>query len=292
MLLVALTGGIGSGKSTAVTFFGQCGAEVIEADRLAKEVLAVGTPGLEAVSARFGAKILQRDKSLNRQALAEIIFADRDERAALEKIVHPLVHRLFQQRTAPLAHDAVVIYEIPLLAEVGRADDFQLVITLETPLSMRIERMAKRGLSQEEVMTRISEQASNSERRAIADIVLTNSTTELDFINVLSTLWNLRLKPFAENLTANRAAKIGEFESGALPNLLPPSNQISRVATRIGAALNGNVEIVSQTELGVTTSEIGFGAKMKHLGLVEIEPDSHFASADPGRPFNLRVAKK
>jgi len=292
MLLVALTGGIGSGKSTATTFFAQCGAVVIEADKLAKEVLATGTPGLAAVKAHFGSKVLQRDKSLDRAALAQIIFADPVERAVLEGIVHPLVHRLFGERIASLPEDSVVIYEIPLLVEVGKAEDFQLVITVETPLSTRIERLAKRGLSQEEAMSRISEQSSNSERRAVADIVLTNSTSEMNFISNLLAVWNLRLKPFAENIAANRSAEIGEVDPASIPNLLPLSSQVSRIMDRIEHAINGKIEVVSLAEVVVATGQAKLSSKLKHLGFVEVEPDRSYASADPGRPMNLQIIKK
>lgn len=292
MLLIALTGGIGSGKSTAAAFFRQCGAEVIEADQLAREVLAVGTPGLAAVQGRFGVQVIHADGSLNREALARIIFADPDQRAALEQIVHPLVQRSFQEKTDQLSGNSVVVYEIPLLVEVGRADEFQLVIAIETPLSMRIERIAKRGLTQNQAMARISEQASNAERRAIADIVLTNSKDETSFTSALATTWDLRLKPFAENLAANRGAQTGPLDYDSLPNLLPVSKQIERIATRIGNAVGEKVEIISPRELKVVTDEDGLAAKFNHLGLVEIEPDLHFASADPGRSLNLVIAEK
>lgn len=292
MLLIALTGGIGSGKSTAAAFFRQSGAEVIEADELAREVVDVGTPGLAAVKAHFGDQVIRADGSLNREVLATIIFADPDHRAALEQIIHPLVQHLFDERIRRVPKESVVVYEIPLLAEVGRADEFPLVIAVETPLSMRIERMAKRGLTQEQAMARISEQASNVQRREIADIVLTNSKDEMSFKDSLAATWNLRLKPFAENLAIDRPAEIDQPNRDSLPNLLPMSQQVERIAKRIENLAGGSVEIASLHELRLVTDEVDLVKKLIHLGLVEVEPDLHFASADPGRPFNLFVARK
>lgn len=292
MLMIALTGGIGSGKSTAATFFRQCGAEVIEADELAREVLAVGTPGLVAVEARFGHQIINADGSLDREALARIIFADPDQRAALEQIVHPLVQRSFAEKVNQLPIDSVVVYEVPLLAEVGRADEFQLVITIETPLSMRIERLAKRGLTQGQAMARISEQASNAQRRAIADIVLTNSEDETSFINALRATWNLRLKPFAENLAAGKIAEPEWMESDLLPNLLALEDQIVRIANRVAEAINGKVSVCSMTELSFSSSEGNLATKLRHLGFLQTEPGLRFTSADPGRPLRLVVLRQ
>jgi dephospho-CoA kinase len=292
MLLIALTGGIGSGKSTAANFFRQCGAHVIEADELARDVLAVGSPGLTEVKAHFGEEVMETAGALNREALARIVFADPGKRAALEKIVHPLVELSFRERISSLPKDAVVIYEIPLLAEVGRSDEFQLVIAIETPLSMRIERMSKRGFTQEQAMARISGQATNEDRRSIADIVLTNSKDELSFSNSLAATWDLRLRPFAENLVANRPATPSLIPSDLLPNLLPMAKQIDRVVARVAGAVGGEVRVVSPTEFQIAGGSPDLWAKLNHLGFVEIEPNSVFASADPGRPFRVVVTEK
>jgi dephospho-CoA kinase len=292
MLLIALTGGIGSGKSTAANCLRQCGAQVIEADQLAREVLEVGSPGLLAVREHFGEEVMETKGSLNREALARIVFADPGKRAALEKIVHPLVELSFHQRVAALPKDAVVIYEIPLLAEVGRAGEFQLVIAIETPLSMRIERMSRRGFTQEQAMARIAGQATNEERRAIADIVLTNSEDEANFTNSLVTTWTSRLRPFADNLAANRPAAPALTGSQPLPNLLPMARQIDRIVARIAGATGREVRVVSDTQLELSDGGPDSWAKLNHLGFVEIEPNSVFASADPGRPLRVVLVEK
>ncbi|HUW77178.1 MAG TPA: dephospho-CoA kinase [Candidatus Nanopelagicaceae bacterium] len=292
MLLIALTGGIGSGKSTAAQFLHKCGAEVIEADLLAQEVLEAGSPGLMAVKAHFGAEIIEPTGALNREALARIVFADPDKRKALEGIVHPLVETSFRQRIAALPKDAVVIYEIPLLVETGRADEFQLVIVIETPLSVRLERMTKRGLTQNQAMARISGQASNEDRRAIADIVLTNSSDVQGFENELALTWNLRLLPFAENLATGRGAEPEWMPVKILPNVLPIENQVVRIANRVAKSIEGKVSVCSMTELQIKSELKDPAESLKHLGFIEVEPMSRYVSADPGRPLRLVVARK
>ncbi|OIQ74295.1 dephospho-CoA kinase [mine drainage metagenome] len=292
MLLIALTGGIGSGKSTAAAVMGKHGAEVIEADQLARDVLAPGTAGLSAVRARFGDEVLNADGSLNRQTLAAMIFSDSDLRTALEQIVHPLVERAFHHIVDQLPKDSVVVYEIPLLAEVGRAEEFQLVIAIEAPLSVRIERLAKRGFTREQAMARISEQASNAERRAIADIVLTNSGDEASFVEALESTWNLRLKPFAANLAAGKPAEPEWMYGDLLPNLLPLQDQIFRIANRVGNAIDGDVSVCSMTELRFASGASDVAPKLFHLGFIETEPGHSFTSADPGRPLRLVVSRQ
>jgi dephospho-CoA kinase len=292
MLLIALTGGIGSGKSTAADFFRHCGAHVIEADQLARDVLASGSPGMLEVKACFGEEIMEKSGSLNREALARIVFADPLKRAKLESIVHPLVEHSFREQVSKLPEESVVIYEIPLLVEVGRVDEFQLVVAIETPLSIRLERMAKRGFTEEQAMARISGQASNAERRAIADIVLTNSEDVPSFEKGLALTWNLRLKPFAENFAANRAAVLTSEVSEKLPNLLPTSKQIERATARITAATGAQVNLVSDFEMEILGGSTDLWARLTHLGFIEIASNSIFESADPGRPIRIVIVEK
>ena len=292
MLLVALTGGFGSGKSAAAATFRELGAHVIEADLLALESLAIGTPALTAVEKRFGSHVIASDGSLIRHALAEIIFKDPAERAALESIVHPQVQRAFAERISKLPDNAVAIYEIPLLAEVNRAEDFQLVIVIETPLSMRIERVAKRGFTPDQAMARIAEQASNKERREIADIVLTNAEDVMTLAAAVKATWELRLRNFAENLAAGKAAEPEWMESDLLPNLLPLEGQIVRIANRVAEAIDGKVSVCSMTELRFASGASNLATKLRHLGFIETEPGLRFTSADPGRPLRLVVSSE
>jgi dephospho-CoA kinase len=291
MLLIALTGGIGSGKSTAAGFFRQCGAEVIEADELAREVVSLGSVGLAAVRDHFGDGVIQSEGSLNREALARIVFGDAEQRAELEKIVHPLVAKSFRQRLASISEDAVVIYEIPLLAEGGRSEEFQLVIAIETPLSLRIERMSKRGFTDQQSMSRIADQASNDDRRTIADIVLPNSGDAKSLEHAVRSTWELRLRPFAANLAAEKSAEPEWTHDDLLPNLLPLESQIIRIANRVADAIEGKVSVCSMTELRFTSGARNLASKLKHLGFIETEPGRWFTSADPGRPLRLVVSE-
>ena len=292
MLSVALTGGLGSGKSAAAAMFKDLGAYVIEADVLARESLAVGTQGLAMVEKHFGPQVIAADGSLNRAALAEIIFRDPGDRATLESIVHPEVQREFRKRVDGFPDNAIVIYEIPLLVEVDRSEEFQLVIVIETPLSVRIERLAKRGFTQNQAMARISEQATNDQRRAVADIVFSNAKDASELAQAVKATWDLRLRRFSENLLAGLPAEPEWTENDLLPNQLPLEAQISRIAHRIAKAIDGKVSVCSMTELRFASEATNLATKLGHLGFIETEPGRRFTSADPGRPLRLVVSRQ
>jgi dephospho-CoA kinase len=173
-LRVALTGGIGSGKSTVGRLLADLGAQVIDADQLAREVVAAGTVGLAAVVAEFGADYLQPDGALDRRRMAELVFADPQARRRLERIVHPAVAERFAARAAAAPAGAVVVYEVPLLVEAARAPDFDVVVVVEAPEPVRLARLAARGLSAEEASARMQAQAGAQARLASADLVIPN----------------------------------------------------------------------------------------------------------------------
>jgi dephospho-CoA kinase len=166
---IGLTGGIGSGKSTAAARFTELGATVIDADQLARQVLAPGTPGLAAVLDRFGAELADADGVLDRARLAGLVFADPNA------IVHPLVAIRTAELTEAAGPDAVVVYDVPLLVENGLAGGFQAVVVVEAPLPARLARLAERGMAEAEARSRIAAQASDAQRRALATAVLDNS---------------------------------------------------------------------------------------------------------------------
>lgn len=173
---VGLTGGVGSGKSTVSAMLADLGAVVIDADLLAREVVEKGTPGLTAVVEAFGPDVLTRDGDLDRAAMGAIVFADEGKRRTLEAIVHPLVYERILALEADAAPDDVVVHDIPLLAESGRADTFDAVIVVDVPDEIRIERMIRdRGWTREDAESRIAAQASRDERLAIATHVVDNS---------------------------------------------------------------------------------------------------------------------
>ena len=176
MKLVALSGGIASGKSTIARRLSELGAVHIDADALAREAVAPGSQGLRAIRARFGDGVIAADGSLDRPALGQLVFSDPDRLAALNGIVHPEVRRLAQERLDEIERAdprAVVIYDVPLLVEAGVDLPWDLVVIAEAPAEVRRQRMVElRGMSPEEAERRIANQASDDERRAVADVVV------------------------------------------------------------------------------------------------------------------------
>jgi dephospho-CoA kinase len=178
---VGLTGGIASGKSTVAAMLAELGAVVIDADALAREVVAGGTPGLEAVVAEFGDELLGPDGELDRPAMGRLVFTDEQARKRLEAIVHPLVFERIVELEQQAPEGAVVVHDIPLLAEGGRASQFDAVIVVDAPAELQLERMEQeRGWTREDAQARIDAQASREQRRAIATHVIENTGTRED----------------------------------------------------------------------------------------------------------------
>ena len=188
MLIAALTGGIGSGKSLAAQYFNELGARVVDADQLARVAIERGSDGFDEVALRFGEQIM-REGDIDRKALAEIIFADPKAKSDLEEIIHPRVRELFAEVVADLKPDEVLIYEIPLLVETGAAENFDLIITIEADLEIRKERLRKRGMFISEIEKRIAQQASREDREAIADFTLINDGDEDHLLRAVENLW-------------------------------------------------------------------------------------------------------
>ena len=176
MLKVALTGGIGSGKSEIGAIFAQLGAIVIDSDQLSREVIERGTPGFDEVVASFGDEIL-KDGNINRVKLGEIVFAQPKNRALLESIIHPKVRAAFNEIAANLDKDAVLINEIPLLVETNSKSAFDKIIAINAPLEARKQRLRAKGLLDSEIEKRIAAQATDASRSAIADYVIENSSS-------------------------------------------------------------------------------------------------------------------
>lgn len=175
---VALTGGIASGKSTVAGLLRSLGAVVIDADQLARDVVAPGTPGLQEVVEAFGEEVLAPDGSLDRPAVAKLVFADEDARRRLEGIIHPRVFEEFVRLEAEAPEGALVVHDIPLLAESGRTDDFEAVLVVDAPHETQVERMVRdRGWTREEAESRIAAQADREKRLAIATHVIENDGT-------------------------------------------------------------------------------------------------------------------
>lgn len=188
MRIIALTGGIGAGKSLVAQYFSELGARVVDADQLSRVAIERGSNGFDEVLLRFGESIL-RDGDIDRKALAEIIFSDASARADLEAIIHPRVRELFSDVVADLAPGETLIYEIPLLVESNVAANFDLVITVEADLEIRKERLRKRGMLISEIERRIAAQASREEREAQADHIITNDGDEDALLRSVENLW-------------------------------------------------------------------------------------------------------
>ncbi len=188
MRIIALTGGIGTGKSLVAQYFSELGARVVDADQLSRVAIERGSEGFDEVLLRFGESIL-RDGDIDRKALAEIVFADASARADLEAIIHPRVRELFNDVVADLAPDETLIYEIPLLVESSAASNFDLVITVEADLEIRKERLRKRGMFISEIERRMAAQASREEREAQADHIIINDGDEDALLRSVENLW-------------------------------------------------------------------------------------------------------
>ncbi|HLV75141.1 dephospho-CoA kinase [Actinomadura hallensis] len=200
MLKVGLTGGIGAGKSAVSALLAERGAVVIDADKIAREVVEPGTPGLAAVVAEFGEDVLLPSGGLDREKVGRIVFNDPDRLAALNAIVHPLVGERMQELMDAAPDDAVVVYDVPLLVENGLASMYDEVVVVDAPEEVQVERLVEhRGMTEEDARARMANQASREERRAVATHVIDNSGTLDDLKAQVDALW--------ETLTERAAAK-------------------------------------------------------------------------------------
>ena len=178
---IGLTGGIASGKSTVSAILAELGAVVIDADLIAREVVARGTPGLAAVVEAFGAEMLTPDGELDRPRMGALVFSDEERRRVLESIVHPLVFERYAELEAAASPDALVVHDIPLLVESGRAGEFDAVIVVDAPEELQVERMVRdRGWTEDEARARIAAQATREQRRAVATHLIENTGTRED----------------------------------------------------------------------------------------------------------------
>lgn len=200
MKLVALSGGIASGKSTIARRLAEHGAVHVDADQLAREAVAAGSPGLAAIASRFGSAVIAADGTLDRAALGSVVFDDAEALEALNAIVHPEVRRIGQQRIAAAKAadpDTVVVYDVPLLVEANVSMPWDLVVIAEAPAEIRKRRMIElRGMSAEDAERRIANQASDAERRAVADVIIDTGGSEAYTLEQVDALWErLRHSP-------------------------------------------------------------------------------------------------
>ena len=192
MLIVGLTGGIGAGKSTVGNMFAQLGALVVDADQLARQAIEPGSIGFDEVVAAFGEQVLT-DGDIDRKKLGAIVFKDSAKRKTLESIVHPKVQELLAAKISTLNPGEVLIYEIPLLVETGAQEKFDYVITVESDIENRLDRLFERGLDEEEAERRIAAQASQAQREAVADFVIVNDGDRAELFTEVVRIWESEL---------------------------------------------------------------------------------------------------
>lgn len=315
MLRVGLTGGIGAGKSTVAARLVELGAVLVDADRIARAVVEPDTEGLAEIVAAFGDRVLARDGSLDRPALAAVAFGDEAARTTLNAIVHPRVRRRSAELTAAAPADGIVVQDVPLLVEGGMAPTFPLVVVVHAAADERLRRLVEqRGMRAGDARARIAAQADDTARRAAADVWLDNTGVPEDLTTATDVLWAARLVPFEANLRARVAAS-------SVPALVPSvpgwAAAGARLAARVEAAAGGHgrgvahvgstavpglpAQDVIDLQLGVDTladadavrgalEEAGFPRRADLVQPASTSPAwrSH-GSADPCRPVELTV---
>jgi dephospho-CoA kinase len=324
VLKIGLTGGIASGKSVVATRLKERGAVLVDADALAREVVEPGTEGLGRIVAEFGAEMLDDGGRLARARLGEVVFGNPERLAVLNGIVHPLVRSRAAAIVEAAAADAVVVQDIPLLVETGQGSSFHLVVVVDAPDDMRVERMLEhRGMTEEAARSRMAAQASREDRLAAADVVLDNSGTLEQLVKQVDELWDGRLAPFARNLAAGTRAA-GNGGPVLEPYREEWAQQAARIASRLTAAAPGLIlavdHIGSTSVPGLASKDVidlqvavsGLDVADRAVPLLAdagfplvpgagsdtpkpTEPDPlqwqkrFHANADPGRPVNIHV---
>lgn len=257
MLRVGLTGGIGSGKSTVSKRLAALGAIIVDADRIAREVVEPGTPALAAIRERFGPAVLDQAGGLDRPALGRVVFGDPQALRDLEAITHPAIWATTAARIAAAPPEAIVVHDMPLLVEKGMAGEYHLVIVVGASEAIRLHRLnTYRGMPEADARARIAAQATDEARHAAADVWLPNEGTPAVLENAVTRLWHERLVPFADN------ARRGIRSRLRVPTLSPPDptwpEQAARLIARVRHA--GGEWIVAVEHIG-STAVPDFAAK-------------------------------
>jgi dephospho-CoA kinase len=237
MLRVGLTGGIGSGKSTVARRLVERGAVLIDADVIARDVVGPGTAGLQAVLTEFGADLQAPDGSLDRAALARVVFGDETRRKTLNAIVHPLVAARRGELVGAAAPDAIVVEDIPLLVENDLGATFHLVLVVHAPAEERVRRLgAERRMNADDAWARVRSQADDDARRAAADVWLDNSGSVEELLAAVDVLWNQRLTPFEHNVRTRTIVSRSERPT-LVSHDLTWRDQARRLSARVASAV-------------------------------------------------------
>lgn len=198
MLRIGLTGGIGSGKSTVAQHLSDLGAVVVDADAVAREVVEPGMPALTEIRERFGDAVFGADGALDRPALGRVVFGDPAALRDLEAITHPAIWARTAELMAAAPDDAILVHDMPLIVEKGMGQDYDLVIVVGVDEDVRLDRLVRdRGMSPEDARARIEAQATDEQRRAVADVWLDNNGTPEQLEAAVTALWNDRILPLS-----------------------------------------------------------------------------------------------
>lgn len=308
MLHIALTGGIGSGKSTAADILVECGAALIDADVLARAAVDPGTRALDQIVEEFGPGVLSESGALNRGALASIVFDDEGARRRLNSIVHPAVREAAESRRRDVLADdpcAVIVEDIPLLAETGGAGRFHAVAVVHAPLALRLARLERRGTPRADAQARIAAQATDDDREVIGDVLLRNDTSWEELRTQVRRAWADRLVPYRDALVRGEAPEVGRVE--------PPPGHLERVITRVRAAIPDSEVSTRPSALTITAANPGVREssqlveKLRRAGFIPAthptpggpraalaapaatQPGRWFVSADPAARVHLQV---
>ncbi len=320
MLRIGLTGGIGAGKSTVSRTFAECGGVVVDGDVIAREVVEPGTPGLAALVDHFGDAILLPDGALDRPALAAIAFSDEQKRTRLNGIVHPLVAHRRSELIAAAAEDAVIVEDIPLLVESQMAPFFPLVVIVHADPELRVARLIEyRGFSEDDARARIAAQATEQQRRLVADVWLDNSGPEGDLVERARDLWYHRILPFSHNITTGTPAvdPVGlvaadatwpEQAQRSIARLRTACGHRAKRVDHIGSTAVAGMDARDIIDLQITVDSLAvadeFAGDLLRAGYPRVDsiiadrrfdggegllPKRFHASADPGRPTHVHI---
>ena len=320
MLRVGLTGGIGAGKSTVSRTFAECGGVVVDGDVIAREVVEPGTAGLAALVEHFGDGILLPDGALNRPALAAIAFSDEDKRLKLNGIVHPLVAHRRSELIAAAADDAVIVEDIPLLVESSMAPLFPLVVIVHAGPEVRVRRLIEyRGFSEDDARARIAAQASEEQRRLVADVWLDNSGVAGELVEAARELWHQRIMPFSHNIATGTPAADPAALVVADPDWVDQARRaVARLAMvcghralridHIGSTAVAGMDARDIIDLQISVESLAVAdhlagdllragyprvdaitADRRYDGGEGLLPKRFHASADPGRPTHVHI---
>ncbi len=312
MLRIGLTGGTGAGKSTVAQLLGGQGAVLIDADVLAREVLAPGSAGLAAVVAEFGPGVLAPDGALDRPALAAAAFASDDRRRVLEGITHPRIAARTRELFAAAPADAVVVHDVPLLVEKGMGPAYHLVVVVDADVETRVARLGARGMAEGDARSRIRAQATREQRLAAADVWLENQGAQPALARAVERLWLERLLPYEQNVRQRTAVP---KPTAAVPSDPSWPAQAARLLARlrlvageraVDARHVGPTSEPGQPAADVLDLELGLrsapdaGVLADPLADAGFPPDGEppagclacCGSADPGRPARLLLREQ